>query len=281
MDRAISTHLFVQHRLTTALLERIWRADIPAVELFCARQHFDFRNTAQIAEIAHWFRDSTLVLHSVHAPIYNDDVWGKTGPSSHINIADPVKARRIQSVDEIKRTLEIAETVPYRYLIQHLGMAGEEFDMRKIDAMFSSLEELSVFARHRGAEVLLENIPNELSNSEKLNLFFNMTHMDLNICFDVGHAHLTGNLEAEYRALKPRIRSTNIHDNNGADDSHLFPSAEGGTLDWRSAMQLLRSAPGQYPLLLELREVPEMEYPLDAVNRVFDQLEGLKTAHEF
>jgi len=30
-------------------------------------------------------------------------------------------------VDEIKRALEIAEVVPFRYLIQHLGVSGEPF----------------------------------------------------------------------------------------------------------------------------------------------------------
>ena len=34
---------------------------------------------------------------------------------------------------------------------------------------------------------------------------------------------------------------------------------------------------GQYPLLLELREVEGMESLLDAVNQVFDRLEGLRS----
>ena len=49
-------------------------------------------------------------------------------------------------VDEIKRALEIAEIIPFRYLIQHIGVGGEEFDMRKFDAAFCALEELNLFA---------------------------------------------------------------------------------------------------------------------------------------
>ncbi len=41
MNHALSTHLFVNHRLTTALLNRIEQAGIPAVEIFCGRQHLD------------------------------------------------------------------------------------------------------------------------------------------------------------------------------------------------------------------------------------------------
>ena len=48
MNHYLSTHLFVNHRLTTAMLSKIEAAGIPGVEIFCARQHLDYRNKAQI-----------------------------------------------------------------------------------------------------------------------------------------------------------------------------------------------------------------------------------------
>src|SRR6476661_5420532 len=144
MQRALSTHLFANHRLTTVWLERIWNGGIPLVEIFCARQHLDYRDKAQISELGHWFRDSQLKLHSLHSPMYTDDVWGRSGPQSVISITETTKGKRIQMVDEIKRALDIAETIPYSYLIQHIGVGGEEYDERKLDAAFSSLEELSI-----------------------------------------------------------------------------------------------------------------------------------------
>ena len=278
MQRALSTHLFANHRLTTVWLERIWNAGIPLVEIFCARQHLDYRDKAQIADLGHWFRDAELKLHSLHSPMYSDNVWGRTGPNSIITITEPSKPKRLEVVDEIKRALEIAETVPFRYLIQHLGVAWEEYDERKIDSAFSALEEINLFARQRGVEVLLENIPNELSTAERLMMFLNVTHLSLNVCFDVGHAHMRGSIENEYQVLKSRIRSTHVHDNNGTDDSHLFPGK--GSIDWPRAMDLLRSAEGQYPLVLELREVDEMQHPIDAARATFDYLEGLKSLDE-
>lgn len=274
MDRVLSTHLFVNHRLTVATLDRIMRAGIPAVEIFCARQHLDYRNKAQIAELAHWFRESGLKLNSIHAPMYNDDIWGRSGPHSIINITEPVKGDRIRMVDEIKRALEIAESIPFRHLVQHIGTSAEEYDERKIDAAFSSLEELSLFARQRGVSVLLENIPNAFSSAERLKQFIEITHLDLYFVFDVGHAHIGNGIGREFEIMKERIRSTHVHDNDGTADKHLFPIlGEGGTVDWNTTMDLLRSRPDQYPLLLELREVPEMEQPLDRVNEVFDRLE--------
>jgi sugar phosphate isomerase/epimerase len=270
--------LFANHRLTTVWLDRIWNADIPLVEIFCARQHMDYRDKAQISELGHWFRDAQLKLHSLHSPMYTDDVWGRSGPNSIINITETGKAKRLDIVDEIKRALEIAEVVPFRYLIQHLGVEREEFDERKIDSAFSALEEINLFARQRGVEVLLENTPNELANADRLLMFLDVTHLPLNVCFDVGHAHMRGSVENEYRLLKSRIRSTHVHDNGGQEDAHLFPSK--GTIDWTAAMDLLRSSSGQYPLVLELREVEGMAQPVESARAAFEYLEGLKSPHE-
>lgn len=276
MKHVLSTHLFVNHRLTTVWLDRVWDAGVPAVEIFCARQHLDYRDGAQIAELGHWFRDSDLTLHSLHSPMYTDEVWGRTGPQAAITITEPVKAKRIAMVDEIKRALEIAETIPFRYLIQHVGVGEEEYDERKVDAAFTSLEELSVFARQRGVQILLENIPNSLSSAAMLNAFLQATHLDLYYCFDTGHANLNEGVETAYNLMKTRIRSTHIHDNDGKSDKHLFPFvAEGGTIDWDNTVRLLASRPEQYPLLLELKESPDFPNPFDAVKQIFERLDQL------
>ncbi|HEY3940575.1 MAG TPA: sugar phosphate isomerase/epimerase family protein [Bryobacteraceae bacterium] len=278
MKHALSTHLFVNHRLTTAGLERIQSAGFEAVEIFCARQHMDYHDQAQINELGHWFRDSQMELHSLHAPMYSDDVWGRSGPNAVMNITERLKAKRMAVVDEIKRAIEIAETVPCRYLIQHLGVQEDEMDERKLDAAFSSLDEIRVFAAQRGVEVLLENIPNELALARRLNDFLAQTHLNLNYCFDVGHAHMTNGITSEFELMKERIRSTHLHDNDGHADLHLFPGQ--GTIDWHNAMRLLRSRPEQYPLVLELKEIPGMERPAEDAKRAIEDLDRFPNTHE-
>ena len=270
MDQYLSTHLFVRHRLTTVWLERVRSAGFAAIEIFCARQHIDYRDRAQIAELGHFFHDSPLKLHSLHSPMYNDDVWGRSGPQSVLNICEMTKAKRMAIVDEIKKAIEIADVIPFTYLIQHLGVTGDEFDEGKLDAAFSSLEELKVFAGQRGVQILLENTPNKLSSGERLNFFLGQTHLKLNYCFDIGHAHMNGGVEGEFEVMKDRIRSTHLHDNNGIDDSHLYPGQ--GSIDWKAAMRLLSSRPGQYPLLLELKEPAGLEHPIKEAKRSMDEL---------
>jgi sugar phosphate isomerase/epimerase len=273
MKHALSTHFFVNHRLTVALLSKIEQLGLPEVEIFCARQHLDYRNKAQVAELGHWFRDSDLKLRSLHAPMYNDEIWGRSGPHAVVTITEPIKSKRLPMVEEIKRALEVSEIVPFRYLVQHVGVSGEEFDLRKVDAAFAALEELSLFARQRGVEILLENIPNELSTPERLLQFEELTHLGLNFCFDTGHANMGSGVESAYRVMADRIRSTHVHDNDGKADDHLLPLENGkGTIDWKNTMRLLRTREEQYPLLLELKDHNEA-HPLEVVAGIFEKLE--------
>lgn len=278
MQHVLSTHLFLRHRLTTVWLERIWHAGFSGVEIFCARQHVDYRDTAQIAELGHWFRDSSLTMHSLHAPLFSDDVWGRSGPNAVVDLSEPNKARRLAAVDETKRAIEIAEQVPFRYLICHLGMSNQEMEERRWDAGFSSLEELKVFAGQRGVELLLENIPNALSHAERLNEFLAITHLNLGYCFDVGHAHMGRGIAYEFDLMKERIRTANIHDNDSKSDQHLFPGH--GTVDWPKTMNLLHSRGDQFPLVLEPTDVASMEHPVDEARRAIAKLEELSIEYE-
>lgn len=275
MKPVLSTHLFVRHRLTTVWLERLWDAGFPEVEIYCARQHIDYRDKAQINELRYWFRDSPLKIHSLHAPQFSDDVWGRSGPQAVLDITETSKAKRMNAVDEVKRALEIGDFIPFRYAIQHIGVPEQVFDERRVEAAFNSLEEIKVFAGQRGVEVLIENIPNSLSTAERLNYFLGETHLNLGYCFDIGHAHMTHRIEDEFAVMKNRIRSTHVHDNHGDTDEHCFPFE--GTIDWKKAMALLRSAPVELPLVLELKEPPGMEQLVSEAKKAADRLADIQT----
>ena len=276
MNHVLSTHLIVNHRLTSVWLEKIWNAGIPQVELFCAKPHLDYEDRGQIAELGHWFRDAELKVWSMHCPLFTDDVWGRSGPHSILTIAEPDKSKRTKMLDVFKRALEIAETVPFRYFIQHIGVPHDEYDERKLEAAFTALEELILFAGQRKVEILIENIPNRLTTSERLMEFVHATHLNLGFCFDVGHAHLMEGIEPAFHRLKDRIRSTHVHDNNGQKDQHLFPLVmPGGTVNWNQTMPLLRSAGGEVPLLLELMQKIEEPHPLEAACEAFRKLEEM------
>lgn len=275
MRHAISTHLFVNQNLGPALLDRILNAGVDLVELFCARQHLDYRNDAQVREVALFFDDAPIKAHSIHLPMFSDDCWGGSGPRAVLDIASPSRDKRIAAVDEAKRALALAESISFPYAVQHIGVGfDDEWDMRKVDAAFDSLDELKSFGRQRGVEVLVENIPNALSSAQKIVEFFQVTHLNLGVCLDIGHANIMEGFDEAFALLESRIRSLHVHDNNGRDDKHLFPGVHpGGTVNWRSVMERLRTLPESVPLMLELKEDPEQGNSLGRVKEVFDYLE--------
>ncbi len=93
----------------------------------------------------------------------------------------------------------------------------------------------------------------------------------MGVCFDVGHAHLTSSVPLAFEVLKDRIRSTHVHDNKEDRDSHLWPGD--GNINWKQTMELLRTAPQQPPLLLEIEGVGG-ENVSEKMTAAFGKLEG-------
>lgn len=272
MLRAVSTYLFVKERLHPGILDGLARSGVQAVEIFAARQHIDYANRKQhVKEIAEWFNGSGIPLHSVHSPLYADYEWGRAG-APPVNIASTDRAGRIEAMDEIKRALEIAEQIPFRFLVQHLGAANESFSEKKFEAAMTSIEHLRAFAKPLGVRILLENIPNDLSTPDKLIEMIHGAHFDdVGVCFDFGHAHMMGSVAEGFEILRSQICSTHIHDNDKMKDTHLWPGQ--GTINWKEAMELLRSAPQTPPMLLELAE-DEKVNSLEKLPELFDKLES-------
>jgi len=271
MLRAMSTYVYVKERLHPGLLDGLARGGAQAIEIFAARQHLDYANRKQhVREIAEWFRTSGVPLHSVHSPMFADYEWGRTG-APPINVASTDRAARIEAMDEVKRALEIAEQIPFRYLVQHLGTGNETFDDRKFEAAMTSIEHLRAFAKPLGVRILLENIPNEMSAPDRLVELIQTSHFDdVGVCFDVGHAHIMSNVAEAFEILKDHIRSTHLHDNAKDKDSHLWPGK--GSINWTEAMQMLRSAPHTPPMLLEI-EADEKVNPVERMGEAFSTLE--------
>jgi len=79
MQRVLSTHLFLSHRLHPGLLEEAGRAGAQAIELFAARQHFDYTSREHVTELAEWFRSAPVEPFSMHAPLFPDREMGRAG----------------------------------------------------------------------------------------------------------------------------------------------------------------------------------------------------------
>ncbi len=250
MLRVISTHVFLRQRLHPGLLDLLARGGAQAIELFAARQHFNYSDRAHVREIAEWFRSNPIKAFSLHAPLFPDLEMGRDGAPS-INVVHPEKSRRIDAMDEIKRALETAEQLPLEYLILHLGEREDTWNARTLEHSLTALEHLQAFARPLGVNLLIENLQNEVTAPANIREILATGHFDdIGVCLDLGHAHLGEGVPAVLGALKDRIRSTHIHDNKGDKDTHLWPGE--GSIDWTETIRDLKTAPKLEAGVLEI-----------------------------
>jgi sugar phosphate isomerase/epimerase len=223
------------------LLESIRKAGYDRIELFCNRPHLDFHNRSLLRAIGRWFQENALPAPSLHLPFVEN-----VGPAQRIwiNVLEPERRHRDAALDELKRCLELADAVRLDYVILHLGNPREQFTPVAFEYAYAAIAQIRAFA---GVEVMLENIPNEISTLERLEEFKRVSALaNLGICYDTGHGHIQG-ITSGFE----NIHTTHIHDNNGEKDEHLWPFE--GTLDWPALIEKLFLANYKGPFMFEAR----------------------------
>jgi sugar phosphate isomerase/epimerase len=282
MLRILSTYLFVSKRLTAELLTQIADAGFQGVEIFASRSHFDYSTRADVRSMAMALADRRLQLASLHAPTSRDLSVNREG-GTPLSITEVERVRRVEAMDELKRVLDVAEDLPFSRLILHMGGSREAANPRKRDAAFSSLEHLTLHAKHLGVTVCIENTTSEMGEPGYLRAFVDETRLSrLRFNFDIGHAHLAEGPVADrvaksFEPLRNLVASAHIHDNHGEKDEHLAPYD--GTIDWRAALKQFDSTPTRdLPLTLELKEktgpdAPSFHEQISAAAKSLDRLE--------
>lgn len=250
MLRVLSTHLFLKQRLHPGLLELAARSGAQAVEIFAARQHFDYTSREHITELKDWFASNELQPFSMHAPLFPDREMGRAGAPA-VNVIHPEKSRRIDAMDEIKRALEVAEHIPIRQLVMHIGENADGWSLRTMEYATTALEHLGAFAKPLGVHVTVENLLSDATTPEHLTMILEMAHLDhIGVCLDLGHAHATVGVADAIATLGRRIAEVHVHDNHGFKDEHLWPGD--GTIDWDATSASLRGLPAPPAAVLEI-----------------------------
>jgi len=241
MEFGISTQIQRGSTVTLDLLESIRKAGYQRFELFCNRPHLDFHNRTLLRSIGRWFRENALPAPSMHLPFIEG---GGREQKVWVSALDPDRRSREYAVDEIKRSLELADYVTPSYVVMHLGNPDDKFTPVAFDYAYAVIARIRAFS---GVKVMVENIPNEISTIERIQEFKTVAEVtDIGICYDTGHGHLqknTGPFDA--------IDTTHIHDNRGDKDDHLWPFE--GTLNWPALIEKLVVAQYRGEFIFETR----------------------------
>ena len=233
----VSTHLYHEERLNREHLAEIAGHGFDAVEVFATRSHFDYHDPRAVDALGAWLAEFRLELHSMHAPIVDAIRQGRWVGSYSLAAADDT--RRRAAVAEAGAALKVAERVPYRYLVVHLGVPdGQSPTAADNDenAARRSVEDIAELATGMHVGVAIEVMPNALSHAAAICALIEdgLEGVDVGICLDYGHAHLMGDLAEAIETVGGHLWTTHVHDNGGSRDDHAVPFS--GRIDWGAAM---------------------------------------------
>lgn len=202
----------------------------------------DFEGWEFLAEKYHsWdFRDqiedhlSTVDMKiQIHSPI-ND-----------INIASINPTLRRASVEEINKTLKLANEIDVEMVTVHPGIYSPlsiYWDKTSKTAI-ESLNKIKRKGEDYGVTIAMENLPDMwlalCSKPEETRDFLDET--GLKFCLDVGHAYTSDSLN-EFLKLEPV--NLHLHDNVGEEDIHLALGE--GQIDFKQILKSLKGYKGNY-----------------------------------
>ena len=249
----ISTHLFHDRRLTREDIIDVAAHDFELLELFATRSHVDYRDPGVVSELREWLSDARMNLHSVHAPVMEGMRGGQWVGS--FSIASGDEKRRKAAVAEAEAALAIAASIPFEYLVVHVGMpSGQRIPPgdNQPDAARRSIVEIVEAAARVNVRVALEVMPNPLSGAANLvqAIEDQLDGVNVGICLDYGHAHLMTDAAEAVETISGHLWTTHVHDNNGKRDDHLVPWA--GTINWDEAMMTTQKIGYEGVLMFEV-----------------------------
>ena len=193
----------------------------------------------EYAELLHQFPNETIntellesynLKYSIHAPFMD------------INIASLQEKSRINSVEQVKSSFDLANKIDAEAVVVHPGLItflGRNFEDTVYEIADNSIKEIGDYAKDLGVLATFENMPAFESmiyqNMEKLNSL--LVENELYMTLDIGHAHHVGYSPDEM--IFDCIKHVHAHDNLGDDDSHL--SLGEGNIDLKRIISSLEA----------------------------------------
>ena len=176
----------------------------------------------EYAELVHQFPcedidadllESFNLKYSIHAPFMD------------VNIAALQDKSRLNSIKQIKDSIDLANEINAEAVVVHPGLATFLANKYFLDKVYElsneSINELGEHGKDLGVLTTIENMPTFdgmiYQNIEDLDEL--LTSLDMAMTLDIGHANHAG-YSAE-GMIFDSIKHIHIHDNFGDDDAHL------------------------------------------------------------
>jgi len=174
---------------------------------------------------------------SIHAPI------------SDVNIAALSERIREAAVMEVIASIEQAVELNVNTVTLHPGYQSFAVDglrSRSFEKAKKSIRTIDRLMNEFSIVACIENMPSFKfmigQTAKEMSELLDGT--DMKICFDIGHANTTNQIDEIIDVLGDRIKNVHIHDNEGANDDHM--TIGDGNIDFRHVLKKLSKYKGRY-----------------------------------
>jgi len=240
---------------------------------WCHQWNTDFVYTEpEIRAVLSWLREYGLHLNDLH---------GSVGPEK--NWCSPIEYQRRAGIELVRNRIEMTARLGGRAVVMHLPPLPPEPAERTAwwDRVRRAFDALAPVVQRCGVRIALENLA-EVGGDLLEKIFREQPPEIVGLCFDSGHAHVSGEDVQLLERFPDRLIAVHLHDNDGSGDQHRIPFT--GTIDWDAvARGIARSDYGLHPLTFEVAmrghadEMSEREF-LEACRQAAARVEAMVAA---
>jgi sugar phosphate isomerase/epimerase len=197
--------------------------------------------------------------YSVHAPL------------SDINIRSLNPAMREASLKEVLSAIACCGRMGIDLITVHPGFISPLGQLDRpsvIRETRRSIHEIDKVAAENGVVAALENMPRMPISTctEPGELLSLVEGTSLGVCFDIGHAHTTGNID-DFVRFRSRFANVHIHDNDGSSDQHLTIGE--GKIDFEHVLSSMSGYERRY--VIEARKIEGATVSLARLKKLLDR----------
>ncbi|MCX6345758.1 MAG: sugar phosphate isomerase/epimerase [Armatimonadetes bacterium] len=195
--------------------------DYPRFGIYCP-DYFDHRNAYEVESLMAELCASGIRVNSIHAP------FGRK-----YDISSQCDEVHECGVDALIESIELANVTGAKIVVVHASDVVSDGVCKRMDRARGVLREMAVVAEETGVTIAVENLPPGYlghTPEEIFKLIDGIKPGSVGVCFDSGHANMSGQFDEYARALLPHAIFIHLHDNDGNHDQHQFPGE--GTIDW-------------------------------------------------
>lgn len=221
--------LYCLNRSFNEMVEELPKTGVARIEVVDEGLHsLDKQRTSILQDVG----ESYGLKYSVHAPF------------ADVNIASLSKTILATVLRRLEKSISHARLLDAYMWVFHPGTKTDTNSPCLNKDWLQNLKTVSLLlkiAENHGVKMAVENVPESypflMTSVEDFQRFYSELDEDLGLTLDIGHAHISGQIEKFLTTFSDKIVHIHASDNHGKTDQHLGIGC--GTINWKSVAELL------------------------------------------